>query len=250
VTFIKEELLMFKKTGIGVAALGALAVGAYLRFIRPWQLRWGATDEEVASRRPGDDAVPQPTFNATRAVTVTAPPEEIWPWLVQIGVTRAGWYSYDIFDNLGHHSSERIIPEFQHLAVGDVIPMSPNGKEGLLVKALEPQRWMLWGSKAGDSTWYWGLEPVDATHTRLITRVRMRYQWTSPMLLFALLVEFTDIIMLRKCLLGIKRRAEQACRPPPDLRGATGRRRSGAREIAGPILAGQSHDTQPLGRAP
>jgi hypothetical protein len=180
-----------------------------LRLIRPWQLRWGATNEEVARPLPGDGDVPQPSFNATRAVTVTALPEEIWPWLVQIGVTRAGWYSYDLFDNLGHHSSERIVPELQHLAVGDVIPMSPNGKEGLLVKALEPNRWMLWGSKAGDSTWYWGLEPVDEHQTRLITRVRMRYNWTSPTLLFGLLVEFADIVMMRKCLLGIKRRAEQ-----------------------------------------
>jgi hypothetical protein len=187
-----------------------MSIGAYLRFLRPWQLRWGATDDEVASSRYGDDAVSHPTFNATRGVTITARPEEIWPWLVQIGVTRAGWYSYNLFDNLGHPSSKRIMPEFQHLAVGDVIPMSPNGKEGLLVKALEPNRWMLWGSKAGDSTWYWGLDPLDAGHTRLVTRVRMRYNWTSPMLLFGLLVEFMDIVMMRKCMLGIKQRAERA----------------------------------------
>jgi hypothetical protein len=138
--------------------------------------------------------------------------------LVQIGVTRAGWYSYDLFDNLGRSSSERILPEFQHRAVGAVIPMSPNGQEGLRVKALEPQPWMLWGSKAGDSTWYWGLDPLDERHTRLITRVRVRYHWTSAMLLFALLVEFTDIIMLRKCLLGIKQRAERAERVLPTPR--------------------------------
>jgi hypothetical protein len=77
------------------------------------------------------------------------------------------------------------------------------------VQAVEPHRWILGGSKAGDSTWYWGLEPVDETHTRLITHVRMCYQWTSPLLLFALLVEFTDIIMMRKGLLGIKRRAQR-----------------------------------------
>jgi hypothetical protein len=77
--------------GIGVAALGVVLLGVYLRFIRPWQLRWGATDEEVARAMSGDDVVKQPTFNATRAVTIQARPEEIWPWLVQIGVTRAGW---------------------------------------------------------------------------------------------------------------------------------------------------------------
>ena len=203
---------LFKKKGVGLAVLGAVSLGVYLRFIRPWQLRWGATDDEVASPLPGDADVPRPTFNATRAVTISARPEDIWPWLIQIGVTRAGWYSYDLFDNLGHPSAERIIPEFQHLAVGDVIPMSPDGKQGQWVKALEPNRWMLWEDKAGDSTWYWGLDPVDERQTRLITRVRMRYNWTSPMLLFDLLVEFADIVMMRKCMLGIKRRAERANR--------------------------------------
>ena len=105
---------MFKKRGIAVAALGAIVLGVYLRFIRPWQLRWGATDEEVARAMPGDDVVKHPTFNATRAVTIQARPEQIWPWLVQIGVTpRAGWYSYDWLDNLGIPSAERIVPEWQ-----------------------------------------------------------------------------------------------------------------------------------------
>ncbi len=202
---------MFKKIGkigVGLAAMGVVWSGVYLRLVRPWQLRWGASGDEVARTMPGDEDVLRPTFNATRAVTITARPEEIWPWLIQIGVTRAGWYSYDWLDNLGRPSAERIISELQHLRVGDVIPMSPDGKQGLWVKAFEPNRWMLWGSKAGDSTWYWGLEPVNSEQTRLVTRVRMRYHWTSPLLLFDLLVEFADIVMMRKCLLGIKRRAE------------------------------------------
>jgi len=193
----------------GWVTLGSIgAAAAYLRLIRPWQLRWGATDAEVERSMPGDDDVPRPTFNATRAVTVAARPEQIWPWLIQIGVGRAGWYSYDWLDNLGRHSAERIIPEFQHLAVGDVIPMSPDGKHGNVVKAFEPNRWMLWGDQAGQATWYWGLYPVDERQTRLITRVRMCYRWTSPLALFNPLVEFADIAMMRKCLLGIKRRAE------------------------------------------
>ncbi|MDB5076930.1 MAG: hypothetical protein JWO42_3109 [Chloroflexi bacterium] len=201
--------------GAGALTLGSIAVlAAYLRLIRPWQLRWGATDDEVARPLPGDDHVPQPTFNATRAVTITARPEAIWPWLIQIGVGRAGWYSYDWLDNLGRRSAARIVPAFQHLAVGDLIPISPNGKAGQWVKAFEPNRWMLWGDEAGDSTWYWGLEPLDEQQTRLITRVRMHYRWASPLLLFNPLVEFTDIVMMRKCLLGIKWRAEAAAPPP------------------------------------
>jgi hypothetical protein len=202
----------------GWLTLGGIgAVAMYLRCIRPWQLRWGATNAEVERSMPGDDDVAHPTFNATRAVTVAARPEQIWPRLVQIGLGRAGWYSYDWLDNLGRRSAERIIPEFQHLAVGVLIPLSPDGKQGQWVKAIEPNRWMLWGDQAGDSTWFWGLYPVDERHTRLLTRVRMRYRWTSLLALFNPLVEFTDIAMMRKCLLGIKRRAEASA---PDIAAA------------------------------
>jgi hypothetical protein len=214
---------MFKKIGVGVAALGAVSLGVYLRFIRPWQLRWGATDEEVGRAMPGDDEVKQPTFNATRAVTIQARPEEIWPWLVQIGATRAGWYSYDWLDNLGKPSARSIIPEMQHMAVGDLVPISPDGKQGMGVKAFEPNQWMLWWDKQGDATWYWGLYPQDESHTRLITRVRMHYRWLSPTILFSLLVEFTDIVMMRKCMRGIKQRAERASRQTPEPIGTTGR---------------------------
>ena len=191
---------------ITLAAAAALA--AYLRVIRPWQLRWGATDDETARPMPGDDVVARPTFNATRAVTVRARPEDIWPWLAQIGIGRAGWYSYDWIDNLGRLSAERILPEFQDLKVGDLIPVSPDGKQGFWVKDMEPNRWMLWWDKKGRVTWYWGLYPLDENHSRLITRVRMRYDWLSPSILFNLVLDVGDIVMMRKCMLGIKRRAE------------------------------------------
>ncbi len=207
---------MFKKVGIAVAAFGAVLFAVYVRFIRPWQLRWGATDEEVARAMPGDDVVKHPTFNATRAVTIQARPERIWPWLVQIGIKRAGWYSYDWLDNLGIPSADHIVPELQHIAVGDLIPMSPDGKQGFWVKDFETNRWMLWWDKQGDDTWYWGLYPQDDSQTRLITRVRMRYRWLSPTIMLDLLVEFTDIVMMRKCLLGIKQRAERASSQAPE----------------------------------
>jgi hypothetical protein len=92
---------------------------------------------------PGDEIVKRPTFNATRTVTIQAQPEQIWPWLVQIGHKRAGWYSYDWVDNLGRPSAEHIIPNLQNLKVGDLIPISPDGKMGFWVKALEPNQWML-----------------------------------------------------------------------------------------------------------
>lgn len=192
------------------AGLVGAALSAYLLAIRPRQLRWGATDEEVARAMPGDEVVQRPTFNATRAVTVHARPEAIWPWLVQIGISRAGWYSYDWIDNLGRPSAERIIPEFQHVQVGDLVPISPDGKAGFWVKAFEPNRWMLWWDKKGDVTWCWGFYPLDENTTRLVSRVRMHYNWLSPSILFALVLDVGDIVMMRKCMLGIKRRAEQA----------------------------------------
>ncbi|MBA3869289.1 MAG: hypothetical protein H0X30_09050 [Anaerolineae bacterium] len=181
----------------------------YLRFIRPWQLRWGATDSELARQMAGDEVVNSPSFNATRAVTIQARPEHIFPWIVQMGVTRAGWYSIDLLDNLGKPSAEVILPEFQNPHAGDVIPMSPDGKSGTYIKDFVPNQWMLWGDKGGDSTWVWGLYPIDEMHTRLITRVRVKYHWLSPTIIFSMLVEFTDIMMMRKCMLGIQRRAQR-----------------------------------------
>lgn len=194
------------------AAAGVAALVVYLRVIRPRQLRWGATDDEVARPMPGDDVVERPAFNATRAVTVKARSEDIRPWLAQIGIRRAGWYSYDWIDNLGRPSAERILPEFQNLKAGDLIPFSPDGKQGLWVKDMEPNRWMLWWDKKGKVTWYWGLYPLDEDHTRLITRVRMRYDWLSPSILFNLVLDVGDIVMMRKCMLGIRRRAETLAR--------------------------------------
>jgi hypothetical protein len=212
------------------AALRALpilgiGVSVYLRVIRPWQLRWGATDDEVRRALPGDEIVARPSFNATRAVTAAAPPSVIWPWIVQLGFGRAGWYSYDLLDNFGRPSATRIIPELQQLQPGDVVPFyqgvgAPEGV-GLTVKAIEPERWMLWwDDKTHDTTWAWALDPVDAQRTRLITRVRMRYRWTKPSILFSLLIEFADVVMMRKCLLGIKQRAEHLATTPPGLASA------------------------------
>jgi hypothetical protein len=189
-------------------AAGAAALAAYLLWIRPWHLRWGATDEELARAMLGDEIVKRPTFNATRAVTIEAQPAETWPWLVQVGCKRAGWYSYDWIDNLGTPSAERIVPELQNLKIGDTVPMSPNGTQGLTVKAIDSNRSMLWVSKNENCTWAWALYNSDQNHTRLVTRVRMRYRWLSPWMAFNLLFDPGDYVMMRKMLLGLKRRAE------------------------------------------
>lgn len=161
---------------------------------------------------PGDDLVPQPSFNATRAISINAPPEAVWPWLVQLGFGRAGWYTYDLFDNAGRPSAERILPEYQQPKVGDWIPMASKVNETTAFKitGLEPDRWMLW--EKPHSTWAWKLIPLDGSRTRLISRLKERYEWrASPgnALLTLILFEVGDFPMMRKLVLGVKRRAEQ-----------------------------------------
>ncbi|HOD06088.1 MAG TPA: hypothetical protein PKH92_13670 [Anaerolineaceae bacterium] len=184
----------------------------YLILFRPWQLRWGATNDEIKRSMPGDDIVAEPSFNATRAVSINAPAETIYPWIVQMGVGRAGWYSYDLLDNLGRPSAEVILPAHQNRQIGDVVPMSPDGKQGMWVKDFSNNKWMLWWDKIGENSWVWEIYAEGEAHSRLVTRVRVKYRWFSPTILFNLLIEFCDIIMMRKCMLGIKRRAETMAR--------------------------------------
>ncbi len=204
---------MKKKTSAIPVLMAGLAGGAaaagYLLWLRPWQLRWGSTNEEVKRAMPGDEIVKKPVFNATRAVSVQARPEHIFPWIVQIGITRAGWYSYDLIDNLGRPSSWEILPQFQTPEVDQIIPMSPDGKMGLYVKEWDAPNWMLWWDRKGDVSWAWGMYPQEDGSTRLITRVRMNYHWNSPQILFDLAIDVGDIVMMRKCMLGIKARAER-----------------------------------------
>jgi len=180
---------------------------------RPWALTWGSTDEEIARPMPGDEVLVQPTFNATRAVTIEATPEEIWPWIVQIGYRRAGFYSYDLLDNDGIPSAERILPEYQMLEVGDLIPLSKTAN--VRVTELEPPRFMVLVFEVEDTwsnaTWVWGLYPEDANHTRLVTRLRVDARGFIPQMF----LDFGEVIMMRKCMLGIRWRAERGGRSEP-----------------------------------
>jgi hypothetical protein len=192
-----------------IAASGAAAGTAFVTVYRPWHMRWGATDEEVAAAMPGDELLPVAEFHPTRAITIAARPEQIWPWIVQIGFNRAGFYAYDLLDNLAKPSAECIIPELQDPKIGDWIPMSPtvNDVTAFRVKAFEPNRWMLWSKP--DSTWCWYLRPMDDERTRLVCRIKAKYEWGKPTVLLSLfLLELGDFLMNRRELLGIKRRAE------------------------------------------
>ena len=198
------------------AALGAGVSAVYVQVVRPWALRWGATDQEAARRLPGDGVVQRADFVATRAITIHATADQGWPWLVQIGSGRAGWYSYDRLDDAGVPSATEIIPQLQQLTAGDLVPMVAGKDVGVWVKELQPGRRMLWWDQKGEYSWEWLLEPAG-DQTRLITRLRVtRHPWTRKMLYEVVAVN-GDIIMTRKMLRGIKTRAERpaARRPAP-----------------------------------
>jgi len=117
--------MLGKQLGAGAALVGAAAL-VYFWFLRDWHLHWGATPQETRGEVAGDDLMPEPDIVATRAVEIDAPPSAIWPWLVQMGPGRGGAYTYDWIERrlgIDIHNSDRIIPEFQHLKVGDEIPM-------------------------------------------------------------------------------------------------------------------------------
>ena len=224
-----RRLLRALLLGAGILAL--LAVLFQIVY-RPWQRNWGATAEEIERPMPGDEIIPGATFVATRAVTIRGRPEEIWPWIVQIGYRRAGFYSYDRLDNDGIPSARRILPEYQQLEVGDLVPLSAAGNAR--VQAMDPGRSLLLLVGRGPTlpetfTWAWGLYPEDGEHTRLVTRLR----WRLHSAVGTLVMDAVEIWMMRKCLLGIKQRVERASADPgsrdagADRDGGTGGRVSG-----------------------
>jgi hypothetical protein len=180
----------------------------YFFWLRDWQMNWGATDQEIKRHMPGDELLKNPEFNTTRVVEINASPDKVWPWLVQMGINRGGFYNFDRLDHNGKPSAERIIPEFQNLKVGDsILPL-------LQVVEIVPQKSMLWRFLKGaggwaNATWSWGLVETEAHHTRLTSRLRQEYDsgsiMESGMYLFQ---EITEIFMMRTCLLGIKLRVE------------------------------------------
>jgi hypothetical protein len=197
--------------------------GAYLALgllMRPWYSRWGATDEEVRRSLPGDELVPSPRAQSTWAVSITAPSERVWPWLVQMGQDRAGFYTYEWFENgvmrLDIHNADRIVTEWQNVQVGDRLwfyperyPIKP--RSGPRVVAVEPNRAFLLCHQVTDDvgtcpgTWQFVLEPAGEDSTRLILRAR---SGPSPTTWFDILAEPAYFLMTRGMMLGIKRRAE------------------------------------------
>jgi hypothetical protein len=161
--------------------------------------------DEMTRPLPGDDLVADAKVRWSHALTIRARPPEIWPWLVQMGCRRGGWYSYDGLDNGGVPSAERIEPAFQQVQVGDIFPMSPQVDDTFVVRLVEPERALVLGDAAGAMVWEFVLEPVDEENTRLITRVRATYDNLAFGLFLKVFWHPTHFAMERRQLLNLKR---------------------------------------------
>jgi hypothetical protein len=222
-----------------VAAAALALAGGYLAVLvgaRRWHQHWGATDAEIARPLPGDDLIPAAKLDSTHAITIHAPAERIWPWLAQMGYAdRAGTYSYDLFERATGRNLYQLDPTIPPLTVGRTMPFAP-GMPMTVAVADPPHALVLWqvtsANKAIDPAGPWGdehvawswafiLEPVDATRTRLLVRMRVSYQpaakWAPYMWL---LVEPAHFVMGRRQLLGLRDRAQATSQTAPLARSA------------------------------
>jgi hypothetical protein len=187
----------------------ALAL-AYVFLIRPWHLRWGATDAELAMPLPGDSLLPAGSVVSTRALTIHAPTSEVWLWLNQIGQERAGFYSYDWLENLflaRMNNADRIVPELQGLKVGDRVSYMGDGPEGTyaFVDMIEPERYFSMGG------WTFFLQPIDEQTTRFVVRYPSpKLKTLSDKLYYYPIFEPAHFVMESGMMMGIKHRAESA----------------------------------------
>ena len=210
---------MRRRDVASVIAVGAAA--AYILAVRPWQLRWGATDQESDGSLPGDDLIANPDLTATRAITVHVAAEQVWPWIAQLGQGRGGFYSYDALENLvgcDIHSADQIIPEWQAITVGDQVKLHPEVGLGVAVVELGRTLVLRGGVPMGaapppyDFTWTFVLQEQPEGTTRLLVRERYAYtQRWAPLLVEPVAV--VAFVMTQRMLRGIRDRAERGDRP-------------------------------------
>jgi hypothetical protein len=209
--------------GSAVAVVGGL-VALYEWRVKPWQQRWGATDEEIALALPGDGLLEEPASQVTRAITIDASREEVWPWLVQLGADRGGFYTYDVLENLfglDIHSADRIVDEWQDLEVGDlvyadrartggwrVMELRPN--DALVLAVADPSTGMPLGRDENlrwEFQWTFAVRDVPGGGTRLLVRERVAFGSTLTRIAMTP-VGVVSFVMTRGTLLGIKARVE------------------------------------------
>ncbi|HSP14998.1 MAG TPA: hypothetical protein VLV78_09620 [Thermoanaerobaculia bacterium] len=205
----RRALHLLGYTGISLVGV----TGLYVFMIRPWHQAWGATTAEATGKMAGDELVPAPNWNVTRAVSIDAPPTAVWPWLVQMGYRRGGLYSYDWLEErlgvLDRPSAQSVLPEFQRLSAGDVIPIGND--PGWPVAALDQEHLLVLDIRRArlHITWSFLLTPTSSGGTRLVLRYRgLARPRIAELPLYAFL-DVAEFIMTRKMLLGIKTRAER-----------------------------------------
>jgi hypothetical protein len=210
-------------------AAGAGATLGALSLTRPRRIAWGATWDEVVRPLPGDDLILNPLYVTTRAISIASPPSRIWPWLVQLGQARGGFYTYDWLENvfrLEIHSTDEIRAEWQDPREGeDSITLDPDGAMKMTFAVVRPGRAFVLRSGApgeppqgpGDFfkgeieiTWAFVLEPAGDGTTRLLVRTRAAWaDKTSARLGRGLMLSPAHLVMERGMLKGIKKRAER-----------------------------------------
>lgn len=203
---------------LGVTSVLFLVSGAYLLVCRPYQLHWGATAAEIERSMAGDELNQNPSFLATRAITIHGSPDQIWPWLLQMGYGRAGYYGYDILENLaspqGLRSADKILPKFQNFRPGDEMPISPVAT--MTFHTIEPNSHIIWlaNNAPNSDAFTWALYPLDKDRTRLVSRIRWTYHPTHlGTFTLQLFTEFADHVAVRKVLQGVKQRVERNIEP-------------------------------------
>jgi hypothetical protein len=220
---------MLKRTIFLVLALAAL-FDAYFVFARPWFLTWGSTPAERTAVLPGDEIVPYAASQTTRAITVHAPASVVWAWVAQTGQDRAGFYSYDVLENLVGCEMPRIeqlVPAMQHWKLGDRLWMYPprklDGVGGAELRTLVPGRALGFATRQigtprnapEDASWTFVVLPIDAESSRLIARGRGAPTKTTAALISAVTFEAAHYVMERRMLRGIARLAERGPRISP-----------------------------------
>jgi hypothetical protein len=206
----------FVRLVTGTLLVVVIVVATFV-LLRRWTPTWGATEAEVARTLPGDELIERAPGDMTHGATIDAPPEEVWPWIAQIGDDRGGFYSYTFIENLMmgedlYHNANRILPQFQNPQPGEGMVM-----DSLQVHSVGPGKWLLAAQTSAegdfDWVWLWHVEPVGTNQTRLLVRSAMRIPGVAGNPVVSTVTDLGAFVMERRMIAGLKLRAEGRTEP-------------------------------------